>query len=60
MYKRQGDNVARSIVEAREEREFTSKEDLLRRTQLSTTLKEKLERLGCLNDLGESDQLSLF
>ena len=55
-----GDNVARSIVEAREEREFTSKEDLLRRTQLSTTLKEKLERLGCLNDLGESDQLSLF
>ena len=55
-----GDNVAESIVSARQEREFMSKEDLMNRTQLSTTLCKKLEQLGILNGLDDSNQISLF
>ena len=55
-----GDNVAESIVEARNERPFMSKEDLMNRTQLSTTLCKKLEDLGVLNGLDDSNQISLF
>ena len=55
-----GDNVAISIVEAREKGEFLSKEDLAERTQLSNTLIKKLEVLGVLDGLDESNQMSLF
>lgn len=55
-----GENVAKSIVKAREEKEFLSKEDLANRTQLSKTLIEKLDRLGALEGLDEKNQLSLF
>lgn len=55
-----GDNVAMSIVQAREQRPFMSKEDLTSRTQLSTTLCKKLEQLGVLNGLDDTNQISLF
>ena len=55
-----GDNVAESIVSARNEREFLSKEDLMDRTLLSNTLLKKLDDLGVLNKLDESNQMSLF
>ncbi len=55
-----GDNVAESIVKAREEMEFISKEDLMSRTQLSNTLCKKFEDLGVLNELADTNQLSLF
>ena len=55
-----GDNVADSIVAAREEREFLSKEDLVERTQLSNTLMKKLDDLGVLKGLDDSNQMSLF
>lgn len=55
-----GDNVARSIVKAREEADFLSKEDLLNRTQLSQTAIKKLEALGCLEGMQDSNQMSLF
>ncbi len=55
-----GVNVAQSIVDARSQGAFLSKEDLLRRTQLSQTLLHKLESMGCLDDLDESNQISLF
>ena len=55
-----GDNVAESIVQAREERPFMSKEDLMNRTQLSTTLCKKLEDLGVLEGLEDTNQISLF
>jgi len=55
-----GDNVAVSIVEARENREFLSKEDLMNRTQISQTLMKKLDDLGVLKGLDESNQISLF
>ncbi|MBQ1477152.1 MAG: PolC-type DNA polymerase III, partial [Erysipelotrichaceae bacterium] len=55
-----GDNVAVSIVEARNERPFLSKEDLVARTQISQTLLKKMESLGVLKDLDDSNQISLF
>ena len=55
-----GDNVAVSIVEAREERPFLSKEDLVDRTQISQTLMKRLSDLGVLKDLDDSNQVSLF
>ncbi len=55
-----GDNVAQSIVEARDKKPFMSKEDLSNRTSLSKTLIERLSDLGCLNHLKETNQISLF
>lgn len=55
-----GDNAAESVVEARKNGKFTSKEDLLKRTKLNGTNVEDLSELGVLDDLGESDQMSLF
>lgn len=55
-----GASVAKSIVAAREEREFLSKEDILKRTSLSKTLLDKLDYLGALEGLDERNQLSLF
>lgn len=55
-----GENVALSIVKAREEGEFISKEDLMRRSQCSSSLCAKLTDLNVLKDLQEKNQLSLF
>ncbi len=55
-----GANVAKSVEEARKQGEFLSKEDLIKRTQLSSTLVKKLDDLGCLQGLQESNQISLF
>ena len=55
-----GSNVAESIVNAREQRDFLSKEDLMNRTQLSQTLCKKLSDMGVLNGLDDSNQMSLF
>ena len=55
-----GDSAAESVVEARKEGPFTSKEDLLKRTKLSRTNVDDLAEIGVLDNLGESDQMSLF
>ena len=55
-----GGNVAESVVEARENGAFLSKEDLSDRTQLSNTLIKKLSDLHVLDGLDESNQVSLF
>ncbi len=55
-----GGNVAKTVEAARKEAEFISKEDILKRTQLSATLLKKLEVLGCLEGLQETNQMSLF
>ena len=55
-----GDNVAESIVAARRERDFLSKEDLAEHTQLSNTLIKKLDDIGVLKGLDDSNQMSLF
>ena len=55
-----GDNVAEGIVKARTEAPFISQEDLQKRGKVNNTALEKLKQLGCLNNLSESNQLSLF
>ncbi|MCB5955855.1 PolC-type DNA polymerase III [Enterococcus sp. CWB-B31] len=54
-----GMNVAKSIVEAREE-PFLSKEDLATRGKVSKTLIEYMNENGVLKDLPDENQLSLF
>ena len=55
-----GLNVAISIVRAREQGEFLSKEDLQQRGKVSKTIIEFLDKLGCLESLPDQNQLSLF
>ena len=55
-----GEAAASSVVEARANGEFKSKEDLLKRTKLNGTNVEDLDRLGVLKGLGDTDQMSLF
>lgn len=55
-----GENAAISVVEARKNGKFSSKEDLLKRTKLNGTNVDDLADIGVLDGLGESDQMSLF
>ncbi|MCQ6280164.1 PolC-type DNA polymerase III [Bacillus sp. EB600] len=55
-----GTNVALNIVKAREKGEFLSKEDLQQRGKVSKTIIEYLDNQGCLADLPDQNQLSLF
>ncbi|MCR5505631.1 MAG: PolC-type DNA polymerase III [Bacilli bacterium] len=55
-----GESNAITVKEAREEKPFFSKEDLQRRTKLTSTNIEDLSRMHVLDDLDESDQMSLF
>jgi DNA polymerase-3 subunit alpha (Gram-positive type) len=55
-----GTNAAFNIVKARGEGEFLSKEDLQQRGKVSKTIIEFLENHGCLEDLPDQNQLSLF
>ena len=55
-----GESVADTVVEARKNGGFLSKEDLARRTSLSQTLIKKLETMGVLEGLQDENQLSLF
>lgn len=55
-----GTNAAFNIVKAREEQEFLSIEDLQQRSKVTKTVIETLEEHGCLADLPETNQLSLF
>ncbi len=55
-----GENNAQTVVEARKDGPFHSKEELLRRTKLTSTNVEDLSKMGVLDGLDETDQLSLF
>ena len=55
-----GENAAKSIVEARKQGEFISKEDLRIRSKVSKTVIETLSNHGCLQGMSETNQLSLF
>ncbi|WP_026906154.1 PolC-type DNA polymerase III [Paucisalibacillus globulus] len=55
-----GTNAAINIVNAREEGEFLSKEDLRERSRISKTILEYLDNHGCLEGMEEKNQLSLF
>lgn len=55
-----GDNVAKQIVSAREEKPFLSKEDLANRGKVSKTLIDYMTENHVLDDLPDENQLSLF
>ena len=55
-----GDNAAKSIVKARENGEFISKEDLRMRAKIGKAIIETLDNHGCLEGMSETNQLSLF
>ena len=55
-----GTNAAKSIMEARRDGEFISKEDIRMRSKASKTVIEALSNHGCLEGLSETNQLSLF
>lgn len=55
-----GENVAKSVIEAREHKAFLSKEDLQTRTGLNNTHLKQFERIGILEHLDDENQLSLF
>lgn len=55
-----GASVAVSVVEARNEHHFLSKEDVLKRTRLNNTHVKALTMMGVFEDLQEENQLSLF
>jgi DNA polymerase-3 subunit alpha (Gram-positive type) len=55
-----GELVAKSIVDARNERPFSSKADLVGRTKLTKSLLTALNTMGVTKDLDEDNQMSLF
>ena len=55
-----GEKVADAIVAEREQAEFLSIKDLRRRTKMSQTIANRMVELGCLGDLPEDEQMSLF
>ncbi|MDD3123878.1 MAG: PolC-type DNA polymerase III, partial [Candidatus Izemoplasmatales bacterium] len=55
-----GMNVASSIIDARNEKPFISKQDIKNRTKLSTTLFDRLDALGTFEGMINENQMSLF
>ncbi|MBU1020113.1 MAG: PolC-type DNA polymerase III [Firmicutes bacterium] len=55
-----GLKVAQSIVDARQESEFKSKDDVKERTSISKTLFTKFEMLDVFKDLPDNSQMNLF
>ncbi|MGL4948709.1 MAG: PolC-type DNA polymerase III [Mycoplasma sp.] len=55
-----GVDAAKTIIEAREERRFTSLDDFANRTKINKTSIAKLKELGVFDTLPASDQISLF
>ncbi|MBR4262222.1 MAG: PolC-type DNA polymerase III [Bacilli bacterium] len=55
-----GENVAQGIVEEREKEPFISIEDLQKRGHVSKTLIDNMSKMGILDGLSDSNQLTLF
>ena len=55
-----GNSTAKTIVIAREQKPFISKQDLMKRTTINVTVCETMSTLGIINELHESDQMSIF
>ncbi len=55
-----GLKVANSVIKARLEKPFKSKDDIKERTSLSKTLFTKLEMLDVFDDLPDNSQMNLF
>ena len=55
-----GERAAQSIVEARVNGEFSSKEDLKNRAQLSKSVLDVFDKVGVTSSMTETDQLTFF
>ncbi len=55
-----GANAAQYIEQGAQGVKFISREDFVTRTRANTSIVEKLERLGCLDELPDSNQVSMF
>lgn len=55
-----GENVAISIVEARNQKPFSSLPDFLERTKVNKKIIEELNKINALDHLNDSNQISLF
>ncbi len=55
-----GLSAAESIVEAREEAEFTSIEDIAQRSKANKTVLDVMKNMGALGDLPDSSQMGFF
>ncbi|MCH5279116.1 MAG: PolC-type DNA polymerase III [Christensenellaceae bacterium] len=55
-----GNNAADCIEKGAEGGAFISREDFAKRTKANSSVMEKLERLGCLKELPDSNQVSMF
>ena len=55
-----GGTVAENIVKERDIKPFLSKEDVQTRGKVSKTLIDRMNEMGILKDLPDSNQLSLF
>ena len=55
-----GENAAKSIAEERAKGRFKTVKDLSRRTGVTKSVIELLQKNHCLDDLAEADQVSLF
>ncbi len=55
-----GESVAIGIVEAAKGDPFLSKQDFRARSKASSTITDKLDELGILGEITETDQISLF
>jgi len=55
-----GDAAAKSIVDSRNDRPFSSQDDLRIRGHVSKSIIELLRQQGCLDAIPESDQMRLF
>jgi DNA polymerase-3 subunit alpha (Gram-positive type) len=55
-----GEKAADAVVEAVKDGPFTSRENFYNRTKVPKTVVEDMDRMGLLNGLPESDQISLF
>ncbi|MBO4879380.1 MAG: PolC-type DNA polymerase III [Clostridia bacterium] len=55
-----GDSAAKLIEEGAKGSPFISREDFAKRTRANSAVIEKLDRLGCLAELPESDQVTMF
>ena len=55
-----GEKAADQIVEAAKDGPFLSRDDFRQRTKASQTVVDKMNELGMLGSLPESNQLSLF
>ena len=55
-----GENAAKSIAKAREEAPFKTIDDLRQRTSVTRSIIELMKKNHCLDDIPESDQVTLF